>query len=252
MLLAVDVGNTNIVIGVFLKRRFVHFRLSTNLKATQDEYYIMLSNLLRLNDIGENADGAIVASVVPSVSERLVGAIKLLLGVTPIEVGAGIKTGMPIRYDSPKEVGADRIANAVGAYEEFKDALIVIDSGTAITFDVVSRKGEYIGGAIAPGISIAADALAMNTAKLPRVSLNFPVRVIGKTTVESIQSGIMFGYLSLIEGMVRKIVEEMGIKPKVVATGGEGIILYRHLDVVDAYRPYLTIFGLKTIYERNR
>jgi len=158
---------------------------------------------------------------------------------------------MPIRYKNPSEVGADRIVNAVGAYEEFKDALIVIDSGTAITFDVINKKGEYIGGAIVPGIHISADALAEKTAKLPRVPLGKPESVIGKTTINSIQSGLFYGYLSLIEGMIKRIKREMETDCTVVITGGDSAIFYRHINEIDHFRPYLTLFGLKVIYEKN-
>ncbi|WP_022670174.1 type III pantothenate kinase [Hippea alviniae] len=251
MLIAVDIGNTNIVIGVFLKDRFLNFRLSTNLKLTQDEYCINFYNLFNLYGINERAYGAIVSSVVPQITPRVINAIETVFNIKPLEVGPGIKTGMPIRYKNPSEVGADRIVNAVGAYEEFKDALIVIDSGTAITFDVISKKGEYIGGAIVPGIHISADALAEKTAKLPRVPLGKPESVIGKTTINSIQSGLFYGYLSLIEGMIRRIKNEMETDCTVVITGGDSALFYRHLNEIDHFRPYLTLFGLKVIYEKN-
>ncbi len=251
MLLAIDIGNTNIVIGVFASNRFLHFRLSTNLHTTEDEYCINLSNLFHLYRIEEKPEGAIISSVVPQITPRIHRAVKVVFDVRALEVGPGIKTGMPILYDNPKEVGADRIVNAVGAYEEFKDALIVIDSGTAVTFDVISKRGEYIGGAIAPGIQISADALSEKTAKLPRVPIQQPPGVIGKTTVHSIQSGIFYGYLSMIEGMIRRIKHQMECEPTVVATGGDCALFYRNLECIDHYRPHLTLFGLKTIYEKN-
>ncbi len=251
MLIAVDIGNTNIVIGVFLKDRFLNFRLSTNLKLTQDEYCINFYNLFNLYGINEKAYGAIISSVVPQITPRVANAIETVFNIKPLEVGPGIKTGMPIRYKNPSEVGADRIVNAVGAYEEFKDALIVIDSGTAITFDVINKKGEYIGGAIVPGIHISADALAEKTAKLPRVPLGKPESVIGKTTINSIQSGLFYGYLSLIEGMIKRIKREMETDCTVVITGGDSAIFYRHINEIDHFRPYLTLFGLKVIYEKN-
>jgi type III pantothenate kinase len=251
MLLAIDVGNTNIVIGVFLENRFLSFRLSTNLKTTQDEYCINLYNLFNLYSIKDKPYGAIVSSVVPQIAPKIHKAVQTVFDVKAIEVGPGIKTGMPIKYDNPKEVGADRIVNAVGAYEEFKDALIVIDSGTAVTFDVISKKGEYIGGAIAPGINISADALSEKTAKLPRVPIQPPRSIIGKTTVHSIQSGLFYGYMSMIEGMIDRIKHEMGVECKVVATGGDSAMFYKHLDTIDCYRPHLTLFGLKVIYEKN-
>ncbi|AEA33836.1 type III pantothenate kinase [Hippea maritima] len=251
MLVAVDIGNTNIVIGVFLKDRFLNFRLSTNPKLTQDEYCINLYNLFNLYSLREKITGSIVSSVVPQITPRIINAIKTVFDIKPMEVGPGIKTGMLIKYHNPAEVGADRIVNAVGAYEEFKDALIVIDSGTAITFDVISKKGEYIGGAIAPGINISADALALKTAKLPRVPLQMPKEVIGKTTMHSMQSGLFYGYLSMIEGMINRIKDEMGHECVVVITGGDSALFYKHLNQIDHYRPYLTLFGLKAIYEKN-
>ncbi len=252
MLIAIDIGNTNIVIGVFLKDRFVNFRLSTNLKLTQDEYCINLFNLFNLYSLNNGkVEGAIVSSVVPQITPKVINAIDTVFGVKALEVGPGIKTGMPIKYKNPLEVGADRIVNAVGAYEEFKDALIVIDSGTAITFDVISKRGEYIGGAISPGINISADALAERTAKLPRVPLQIPKEVVGKTTTESIQSGLFYGYLSLIEGMIKRIKDEIGHECTVVITGGDSAPFYRSLPEIQHYRPYLTLFGLKVIYEKN-
>ena len=252
MLVAIDIGNTNIVIGVFLKNRFVNFRLRKNKKLTQDEYCINFYNLFNLYSLNnDKVEGAIVSSVVPQITPKVINAIDTVFGVKPLEVGPGIKTGMPIRYKNPQEVGADRIVNAVGAYEEFKDALIVIDSGTAITFDVISKKGEYIGGAIAPGINISADALAERTAKLPRVPLKVPEGVIGKTTTHSIQSGLFFGYLSLMEGMIKRIKDEMNYNCTVVITGGDSALFYRYLSEIQYFRPHLTLFGLKVIYEKN-
>ncbi len=251
MLLAIDIGNTSIMIGVFMENRFLSFRLSTNLHTTEDEYCINLSNLFKIYSINSKPDGAIISSVVPQITPRMHKALKVVFGIRALEVGPGIKTGMPILYDNPKEVGADRIVNAVGAYEEFKDALIIIDSGTAVTFDVISKQGEYIGGAIAPGINISADALSEKTAKLPRVPIQQPPSVIGKTTVHSIQAGIFYGYLSMIEGMIRRIKNEMGTDCTVVATGGDSVLFYKNIREIDHYRPNLTLFGLKTIYEKN-
>ncbi len=251
MLLAIDIGNTNIVIGVFLDNRFLSFRLSTNLKTTQDEYCINLYNLFNLYSINDKPEGAIISSVVPQITPKIHKAVNVVFNVKAIEVGPGIKTGMPIKYDNPKEVGADRIVNAVGAYEEFKDALIIIDSGTAVTFDVISKKGEYIGGAISPGINISADALSAKTAKLPRVPIQDPHCIIGKTTVQSIQSGLFYGYMSMIEGMINKIKKEMGVNCIVAATGGDSALFYKYLESIDHYRPHLTLYGLKVIYEKN-
>ncbi len=252
MLLAIDIGNTNIVIGVFLDNRFLSFRLSTNLKTTQDEYCINLYNLFNLYSIKNKPYGAIISSVVPQITPKIHKAVQTVFNIKALEVGPGIKTGMPIKYDNPKEVGADRIVNAVGAYEEFKSALIVIDSGTAVTFDIISSKGEYIGGAISPGIHISADALSEKTAKLPRVPIQYPDNIIGKTTIKSIQSGLFYGYLSMIEGMIKRIKKQMGVECNVVATGGDSAMFYKHLDAINYYRPHLTLFGLKVIYEKNQ
>lgn len=250
-MLAVDIGNSNIVVGVFKENRLVQFRLSTNLKNTKDEYCVNLYNLFNLHSVPTDFDAAIVSSVVPQVTPKMLAAIKIVANIKALEVGPGIKTGMPIKYNNPKEVGADRIVNAVGAYDEFHDALIVIDSGTAITFDVINKKGEYIGGAIAPGIHISADALSEKTSKLPHVRIEKPGNVIGKTTINSIQSGLFFGYISMIEGMIEKIKKEMNYNCKVVATGGESALFYRYIESVDYFRPHLTLFGLKSIYEKN-
>lgn len=253
MLLALDVGNTNTVVGVFEDKRLrVHWRISTRRDGTGDEYGMLISNLLHLAGLEPGQISAlIIASVVPPLQSSLEEMAHRYFRIAPLVVGLGTKTGMSILYDSPREVGADRIVNAVAAFETYGGPAIVIDFGTATTFDAISAKGEYLGGVIAPGIGIAAEALFERTAKLPRIDIARPKSVVGKTTVTSMQSGLFFGYLGLVEGIVRRMREEMGGDPVVIGTGGLAHLILAESPDIKHVDPLLTLTGLRIIYERN-
>lgn len=252
-LLAVDIGNTNIVIGVFDGDQLVaHWRIATKTSKTEDEYGILVRDLFEKFGIDyKDIDGMIISSVVPPVQPLFEAMGKKYFKVKPMVVGPGIKTGMPILYDNPKEVGADRIVNAVAAYHAVRGAVLIVDFGTATTFDYVTPKGEYAGGAIFPGLTISLDALSFRTAKLPRVEFAKPPLIIAKNTVESIQAGIYFGYISMIEGMIKRIKAEVKTNPKVFATGGLAEVITKDLPVIDEIDEFLTLKGLKIIYALN-
>ena len=222
MLLVIDVGNTNIVYGLFEGDKLAHqFRVESNRGRTADEYRVTLLSLLSLNGIDRTrVTAGIVASVVPPLTEPMVRLVHQAFGQEALVVGAGVRSGMPILVENPREVGADRIVNAVAAYARFQKEVIVVDFGTATTFDCVSAKGEYLGGVIAPGIQISADALFSRAAKLPRVEIALPPKVIGRNTVHSMQSGIVYGYVGLVDGLVSRLREDMGPECAVIATGG--------------------------------
>ena len=253
-LLAVDIGNTNIVIGVFDGDELVaHWRVATKTSKTEDEYGILVRELF--DSFGLDAasiDGMIISSVVPPVQQLFEDVGRKYFKVQPISVGPGIKTGMPILYDNPKEVGADRIVNAVAAYHKVRGAVIIVDFGTATTFDYVTPRGEYAGGSIFPGLTISLDALFFRTAKLPRVEFAKPAHVVGKNTVESIQAGIFYGYVSMVEGMIRRIKADVKTDPKVIATGGFADVIAKELPDVDEVDKFLTLEGLKILYYLNR
>lgn len=254
MLLAVDVGNTNIVCGVYRgKELFCHFRMSTDSKKTADEYALCWYHFCQYYGFApQEIKACAVASVVPTLTQVLVEAAEKLFGVKPLLIGPGVKTGMPIRFDNPKEIGADRIVNGVAAYELYGGPAIVVDFGTATTFDAISASGEYLGGAIAPGIGISTEALFYRAAKLPRVELVRPKSVIGKNTVACMQAGIMYGFIGQVEGIVRRMKEEMGEDPVVIATGGLAGLIAPETEVIDKLDPWLTLEGIRIIYERNR
>lgn len=253
MMLAIDVGNTNTVIGVFEGRDLLaHWRLATRREATSDEYGILLKSLLDLAGLPFlRIIGLIISCVVPPLQGPLAEMCQKFFGIKPFEVGPGIKTGMPILYDSPRDVGADRIVNAVAAYETYGGPAIVVDFGTATTFDAISVKGEYLGGAIAPGIGIAADALFERAARLPRVEVLEPKGIIGKNTVGSIQAGLFYGYVGLVEGIVARMKQELGGEAVVVATGGLAHLIVAESKAVQHIDPFLTLTGLRILYERN-
>ncbi|MGQ9532744.1 MAG: type III pantothenate kinase [Desulfotomaculales bacterium] len=254
MLLVMDVGNTNIVVGVFEAQQLVaHWRLSTERQRTADEYGLTLRQLLACARIPQGAvDAVVISSVVPPLMPALEQMSLRYFGVTPLVVGPGIKTGLAIRYDNPREVGADRIVNAVAGYTLYGGPLIIVDFGTATTFCAISERGEYLGGAIAPGIAIAAEALFARTAKLPRVEVVRPPAVIGKNTVHSMQAGILYGFVGLVKEIVQRMKQELGGTPKVLATGGLAELIAGETDIIDRVDPQLTLTGLRLIYERNK
>lgn len=254
MLLVVDVGNTNTVLGLYDGERLLHdFRIQTTKGRTSDEYHVLLLNLLQLAGV-ERSDvrASILASVVPSFNDTVIDAVDRAFDHEIMIVGPGIKTGMPVLYENPREVGADRIVNAVAAYERVKGAVIVVDFGTATTFDCISDKGEYLGGAIAPGMEISANALFARAAKLPRSEIARPPRAVGRNTVHSMQAGIVFGYVGLVDGLVRRLVDEMETDVSVVATGGLAGLIEPESEMIGEVDEYLTLEGLRLIYERNR
>lgn len=254
LLLTVDVGNTNTVLGLFSGAELhVHWRLTTRREQTADEYGILVRNLLSGSGItAEDIESAALASVVPPLTPILVNTARLLLDHEPLLVEPGVDTGMPILYEPPSDVGADRILNGVAAYEAYGGPVIVVDFGTATTFDVITEKGEYAGGVICPGIGISADALFHRAARLPRVDVRDPESVIGKNTVSSMQSGLYYGYASMIEGLITRIRQELGQPVRVVATGGLAETLSVEIPAIEAVEPVLTLTGLRLIWERNR
>ena len=254
MLLALDVGNTNTVVGVYEGRELkAHWRLPTRRAGTSDEYGILIKALFDFAGLDfRRIDAVILSTVVPSLEAPLQEMSRRFFGVETLVVGPGIKTGMPILYEAPREVGADRIVNAVAAFEAFGGPCIVVDFGTATTFDAISVDGEYLGGAICPGVGISAEALFQRAARLPRVEIARPRGVIGRTTVTSMQAGLYYGYLGLVESLVARMRIELGGEPKVIATGGLASLLLGDSKVVDHLDPLLTLTGLRILYERNR
>ena len=254
MLLTIDVGNTNTVLGAFDgDRLIVHWRLTTRREQTADEYGILVRNLFASSSLEPSAvDAVALASVVPPLTPVLVSLARESLGHDPLVVGPGVKTGMPILYEPPGDVGADRIVNGVAAFAAYGGPVVIVDFGTATTFDVVTRKGEYVGGVICPGIGISADALFQRAARLPRVDVRHPGKVVGRSTVTSMQSGLYFGYAAMCEGILARIAAELGERPRVVATGGLAETLAAEIPSIEAVDKVLTLTGLRLIWERNR
>lgn len=253
MLLTIDIGNTSISFGIYKGKELVaHFRMGTVKDRGGDEYAASLRSLLESKGIALSGikDG-IISCVVPPLLETMKGACRECFGIKPLVVGEDIDAGIPILYYNPKEVGADRIVNAVAGYEKYRQALIIIDFGTATTFDCVSEKGEYLGGAISPGIAISADALFQRTSNLPRVDVVKPSTAIGKNTVASMQSGLFFGYVSLVEGLVKRIKGELQGNPKIIATGGLADLIAHETSIIEHVEPFLTLEGLRLVYEKG-
>ena len=253
MLLAVDIGNTNVTFGVFDGEALrATWHVTTDASKEPDEYAVLLNDLLELDGIDRSKiDRAVIASVVPPLTPVFEKLLERQLKVTPLRVGAGVKTGLKILYEDPREVGADRIVDAVAALKLHKPPIIVVDVGTATVFDAISREGEYLGGAIAPGIGLAADALAQKAAMLRRVDLRPPKHAVGSNTTAAMQSGVLFGYAELIQGMVQRFKREIGEDAWVIATGGWAPLMGELTRAFDHIDPELTLNGLRIVYEMN-
>ncbi len=255
MLLAVDIGNTNTVMGVFTARGLTHeWRIRTAVDTTIDEYGITIRSLFQTSRCPmEDVRHVIISCVVPPVLHEMERFCSKYLNLVPLVVGPGIRTGMPIYYDNPKEVGADRIVNAVGAYDAFRQATVVVDFGTATTFDYISDRGEYMGGVISPGIMISCDALFQKASKLPRVEIFArPPSILAKNTITSMNAGIIYGYAGLVDGIISRIRKEVQTSFKVVATGGLAPLIASECPSIDLVDDHLTLKGLRIIFERNR
>lgn len=254
MLLAIDIGNTSIAAGIFQDDKLIkYWKIKSQIEKTCDEYTVTLTSLFSMSVYAIKAvNDVILCSVVPPLTPVFQKLSLELFGAKAMIVGPGLKTGMSIKYENPGEVGADRVVSAVAAYEKFGGPCIVVDFGTAATFDVISAKGEYLGGAIAPGIHISAEALYLKTAKLPHIEIKKPDKAVGRTTVASMQSGLYYGYIGLVSNIIEAIRNEIGGNIKVVATGGFAPLFCDETGFIDCYEPNLVLQGLRILYARNR
>jgi type III pantothenate kinase len=254
MIFVLDVGNTNIVLGVYKEDELIHhWRISTSRQKTEDEYGMIVKDLFHHVELGfKEIDGIIISSVVPPIMFALERMCQKYFNIRPLVIGPGIKTGLDIKYENPREVGADRIVNAVAGIKEYGSPLIIVDFGTASTYCYIDEEEQYMGGVIAPGIGISTEALYTRAAKLPRIEIAKPNRVIGKNTVNAMQAGIYYGYIGQVEGIVSRIKEEYGTNPTVVATGGLAPLIAEGTHLIDSVDPFLTLKGLKLIYLKNR
>jgi type III pantothenate kinase len=254
MLLTIDIGNTNITLGLYEGEALgPRWRLATDHERMPDEYGLQLLGLLEhAGYAASDLTGICLASVVPPLTGRMLEACRRYTGLEPLVLDTGVKTGVRIQYEDPRAVGADRIADAAAVQRLYGGPACVVDFGTATTFDAISAKGEYLGGAIAPGIGIASEALVMRTAKLPRVDLQRPPSAIGRNTPHAMQSGLLFGYVGLVEGMVRRFRKELGPDMKVIATGGLAEVIADETDVLEIIAPWLTLDGLRIIWDMNQ
>ena len=254
MLLAIDIGNTNIIFGVFEDTKLsATWRVATGIRRMTDEYAVLILSLVRQQGLKtDDISKVALCSVVPPLTVIFEEMSEKYFHVPALVVGAGVKTGVRIRMDNPKEVGADRIVNAAAAHHLYRGPVIIADFGTATTFDTVSKEGDYLGGAIAPGINSAAEGLFTRAAMLPRVELTRPERAIGTNTIDAMRSGLIFGYVGLVEGIIARVQQELGEKAKVVATGGFAGIIAKETSVIDIVNPDLTLVGLRLIYLMNR
>ena len=254
MLLVFDVGNSNIVMGTYEGKKLLrHWRISTDRQKTGDEYGMLINSLFAYQNIRmEQVEAIIISSVVPPLMVPMIKMCERYFHIHPLVVGPGIKTGFRISYENPREIGADRIVNVAGAFEQYGGPLIVIDIGTATTFDVVAPNGDFQGGVIAPGLSSSADALFQRAAKLPRIELVTPKHIISRNTVSGMQAGIIYGYVGQIDEIVRRMKKEMGYDEiRVIATGGYARMISRESKTIDKIDHFLTLTGLRVLYERN-
>ena len=254
MLLAIDIGNTNVVVGVFDREAMAaNWRVGTNAQITADEYAMTFKDLFGFAGLEfRQVTGVVISSVVPTILPVMVEMARKYFRIEPMIVTHGIKTGITIRYENPKELGADRIVNAAAAYKMFGGPLIIVDFGTATTFCAVTREGEYLGGAITPGIKISAEALFQRASKLPRVELAKPTSVIGTDTISAMQSGILYGYAGLVDGIVGRVKKELSPDARVIATGGLAELVSPETKTIEEVRPQLTLEGLRLLYEMNK